>query len=581
MTAQLEISLGQYSDRGLKEINQDFHGAVIPDGPARMMKGITLVIADGISSSDVSQIAAETAVKSFLSDYYCTSEAWSVKTSAQRVIAAVNSWLHAQTRQAAHGDGQGQDRDRGFVCTFSVLVLKSRTAHLFHIGDSRVLRLTGQSLEQLTVDHKIRVSSTQVYLARALGMDAQVEIDYRQLPLSVGDVFVLATDGVAEYADRATLQRLLDDGADLDDAARGLAFHALESGSRDNLTVQLIRIESLPGADAQESRSLSVMLPPPAIPEPGDNFDGWRIIRRLHGSDRSHVFEAVDSVSGTRVALKVPAVSVHDDAEFLRRFVMEEWVARRVSNPHVLRAAVPDRSRQFLYTTMELVEGRSLTRWMRDNPKPPVAMVQAIVSQIGAGLQAMHRRQMLHQDIRPENILIDAAGHITLIDFGSAWVAGVDELASASGDPLPGTQQYMAPEYLLGEQGIAASDLFSLGVLTYQMLSGRLPYGAAMAQAHSRAAQRRLGYDPVVDVDSEIPLFVDAALRKAVRYDPVRRQQDVAEFIADLTRLNPALPGLERPPLAERDPVLFWKSISLILSLVLIVLIGWLATHKP
>ena len=579
LTAQLEISLGQFSDRGRKEINQDFHGALIPDGSARTMKGITMVIADGISSSDVSQIAAETAVKSFLSDYYCTSDAWSVKTSAQRVISAVNSWLHAQSRQAVYGDGLGHERDRGFVCTFSVLVLKSRTAHLFHIGDSRVLRLVGPSLERLTVDHTVHVSSSQTYLARALGMDAQVEIDYRQLPLSVGDVFVLATDGIADYADKATMQRLLAKSTDLDEVARGLASHALESGSRDNLTVQVVRIESLPGAEAEEGGSLSNALSPPGIPEPGMEFEGWKIIRRLHGSDRSHVFEAVDVVSGVRVALKIPAVSVHEDAVFLRRFMMEEWVARRVSHPHVLRAVVPDRPRRFLYTTMELVEGRSLSRWMQDNPNPPVSVVQAIVSQIGAGLQAMHRRQMLHQDLRPENILIDAAGHVTLIDFGSAWVAGVEELTAVSANPLPGTQQYMAPEYLLGESGTAASDLFSLGIITYQMLAGQLPYSAAMAQATSRAAQRRAAYVPLVGEDSEVPLFVDAALRKAVHFDPAKRQQEVAEFIADLSRLNPSLPGLERSALAERDPVVFWKSISLFLFITVTALIGWLATH--
>ena len=581
MTAQLAISLGQYSDRGRKEINQDFHGAIIPDGTVRLMKGMAIAVADGISTSEVSRIAAQTAVKSFLSDYYCTSDAWSVQTSAQRVISAVNSWLHAQTRQAAHGDGHGHDPDRGFVCTFSVLILKSRTAHIFHIGDSRVVRFAGQNLEQLTADHTTTISAKQTYLSRALGMDAQVEIDYRKVPLSVGDVFILATDGVADHLDRTALRRLLVDGADLDEVARTLASHALDKGSQDNLTLQIVRIDSLPAADLKESRSLSTTLPLPAIPEPGQDFDGWRIIRRLHGSDRSHVFEAVDIISGTRVALKVPAIAVHEDHDFLRRFAMEEWVARRVSNPHVLRAAAPDRPRQFLYTTMELVEGLSLTRWMRENPRPPVATVQAIVSQIGAGLQAMHRRQMLHQDLRPENIIIDAAGHVTLIDFGSAWVAGVDELPAIADDHLPGTEQYMAPEYLLGEQGTAASDLYSLGVVTYQVLSGRLPYGAAMAQARSRGGQRRLGYDPVVDTDSEIPIFVDAALRKAVHYDPARRQQDVAEFIADITRLNPALPGLERPPLAERDPVIFWKSISLSLSLALISLIGWVATHQP
>src|SRR5215470_9285866 len=102
MARQLAISLGQWSDKGRKEINQDFHGALIPNEPLLSMKGIAVVLADGISSSNVSQIASESAVKSFLTDYYCTSESWSVKTSAHRVLAATNSWLNAQNRRSQY-----------------------------------------------------------------------------------------------------------------------------------------------------------------------------------------------------------------------------------------------------------------------------------------------------------------------------------------------------------------------------------------------------------------------------------------------------------------------------------------------
>ena len=94
MTRQLKVSIGQYSDKGRKEINQDFHGALVPKEPQLGAKGVAIVLADGISSSSVSQIASEAAVTSFLEDYYCTSDAWSVKTSAERVLSATNSWMH-------------------------------------------------------------------------------------------------------------------------------------------------------------------------------------------------------------------------------------------------------------------------------------------------------------------------------------------------------------------------------------------------------------------------------------------------------------------------------------------------------
>ena len=138
MARELKVSIGQCSERGRKDVNQDFYGALIPAPPLLATKGIAAVLADGISSSQVGRIAAETAVKSFLTDYYCTPDSWSVKTSAQRVIAAVNSWLNAQTRRS----GFAHDRDKGYVCTFSALIVRNAAAHIFHAGDLRIWRLT-------------------------------------------------------------------------------------------------------------------------------------------------------------------------------------------------------------------------------------------------------------------------------------------------------------------------------------------------------------------------------------------------------------------------------------------------------
>jgi serine/threonine protein phosphatase PrpC len=192
MTSALRVSVGQHSDKGRKSINQDFYGVCIPQEPRLTSKGIAVALADGIGSSEVSQIASELAVMSFLDDYYCTSEAWSVKKSVECVLTATNSWLHAKTRQSQYRF----DKDRGYVCTLSGLVIKSTTAHVFHVGDSRIYRLHGGSLEQLTDDHRTWVSEGQSYLARAVGFNPQIEIDYHALPVEKGDIYLLATDGV-------------------------------------------------------------------------------------------------------------------------------------------------------------------------------------------------------------------------------------------------------------------------------------------------------------------------------------------------------------------------------------------------
>ena len=115
----LRISLGQHTDKGVKSLNQDFHGCYVPGDDLLSSKGISLAVADGISSSEVSHIASESAISGFLADYYATTDAWSVKTAVERVLGATNSWLYSQTRQNRY-----DEQDQGYVCTFSALVLR-------------------------------------------------------------------------------------------------------------------------------------------------------------------------------------------------------------------------------------------------------------------------------------------------------------------------------------------------------------------------------------------------------------------------------------------------------------------------
>jgi serine/threonine protein phosphatase PrpC len=564
MRQQLHIVIGQKSDKGAKEINQDFHGALIPDEPLLGSKGIAVALADGISSSDVSHIAAETAVKSFFTDYYCTSDAWSVKTSAQRVIAAANSWLNAQNRRGPHAD----DRDRGYVCTFSALVIKSTTAHIFHVGDACVSLVADRSLERLTEEHRIVLSSHESYLGRALGVNHNIEIDYIARPVKPGDTFVLMTDGVHEHVDALFITGAIrDHSTDLDTAASLIVDEALRRGSTDNLTVQIVRVDAIPLGDGGEAVEQSAQLPLPDVPEPRDILDGYRIIRKLHGSSRSHIFLASDIETGTTAALKVPSIDLRGNPAYLRQFMLEEWAARRIDNAHVLKACTPSRPRQSLYVTMEFIEGQTLRQWMTDNPEPGLESVRGIIEQVARGLQAFHRKEMLHQDLRPDNIMIDRTGTVKIIDFGSVSVAGVTEARAAATDGgVPGTHQYAAPEYFLGEAGTSQSDLFSLGVIAYEMLTGRLPYGTRMAAASTRGQQQKLVYDPAADEQLKIPLWVDFALQKAVQPDPALRYSELSELVAFLRTPDPDARMAKRP-LLQRNPAAVWQGVCALLLL--------------
>lgn len=570
---RLSVSLGQCSRAGRKGVNQDFHGAVLPREPLLGTKGIVVALADGIGSSPVSQEASAASVRSFLDDYYATSDAWSVRRSAQRVLGATNAWLHAQTLRS-HARF---DKDRGYVCTFSALVLRGREVHVLHVGDARIYRVHARALEQLTKDHRVHLSSEASFLARALGASAHVEIDYACLEAEPGALYLLATDGAYTHLDvDAVNGALARFPGDLDAAAGALVDAAEARGAEDDMTVQLVRIDTVPpaGADPFPPLRKGLALPPPLAPRM--QFEGYTVVRELHASARSHVYLAVDDATGLQVALKTPAAAMAGEPDHLDRFLLEEWVARRVNSPHVLRAHASERPRQHVFGAMEYVEGQTLAQWMVDHPRPSLDAVRTIVAQVAKGLQALHHKEMFHQDLRPDNVMVDRAGTVRIIDFGSTLVAGLAPAVpdSARSDPITGTLQYTAPERFLGQPVTPQADLFALAVLTYQMLTGRLPYGLQVTQLRGAADLRRLRYVPARHARPDLPDWLDAVLQKALHPNPWRRQEAVSEFMHDLHAPGAHLLRKRTVPLAERDPVVFWQATTALLGLVVLVLLG-------
>ncbi|MAS26585.1 MAG: protein kinase [Oceanospirillaceae bacterium] len=573
MQTHLTVSVGQASDKGVKAVNQDFYGVLIPEDHLLASKGIAIALADGISSSSVSQLASSAVVKSFLDDYFCTSEAWSVKKSALQVLLASNSWLYAQSRRSEFRS----DMNRGYVCTFSGLIIKSSTAHLFHVGDTRVYRIQGNRLEQLTTDHRYYASAEKSYLTRAMGMEQQLDLDYQSLTVQAGDTFILATDGIYEFVNAQRITEIIASNAtDLQSAAEEILQAAMDNASDDNLTIQIIRIDNTPAANTDDIHQQLTELPFPPELNPRDEFDGYRILRKVHSSPRSHVYAAQDIDSGEQVIIKTPSGELRDNTAYLERFLMEEWIARRIDSAHVLKPVKNKRKPNYLYVATEFIEGITLAQWMRDNPRPQLDEVRNIIEQTAAGLRAFHRLEMLHQDLKPDNIMIDKNGTVKIIDFGSVRVAGILEIDTpVERLELLGTAQYSAPEYFLGVSGTPASDVFALGVITYQMLTGRLPYGTAVSKARTAKAQNRLSYPPIhfIDEATEIPHWVDMAIKKSLTPEPHKRYQEPSEFMYDLSHPNKQFLRLAKEPLLQRNPVQFWQGVSLLLAIAVVVLL--------
>lgn len=572
LAARLELALGQHSCAGRKGINEDAIGIRIPDGALLTTKGAAAVIADGVSSAEAGREASQSCVTGFLSDYYSTPETWTVRHSARQVLTALNRWLYRS--------GQGlPDARRGYLSTFSAVILKSRRAHLFHAGDSRIYRLRDGELEQLTRDHVVPVGRGQSYLARALGLDVHLEMDYRALPLEAGDTFLLSTDGVHDWLSPAFIAAQLQVDQPPADVCRALCDAALAAGSDDNLSCQLLRVEALPRPEMDDVvEQLTALRFPPQL-GPGHELDGYRVERELHASARSQVYLVRDSESGERYCMKTPSMNFEDDPAYIERFVMESWIGSRIQSPHVVRVVEPRRARSALYYLTEYVDGMSLARWMREHPRPPVDEVVSLMSQVARGVQAMHRRETLHQDLKPDNILIDASGQVKIIDFGSCRVAGIAEIDTPlTRDRALGTETYAAPEYRLGRAPDNSADQFALAVITFELLTGELPFGGRLAQCRSQRDFLATRYTPSYRLNPRVPVWMDGALRRALRFHPERRHGEVAELAHELQHPNPAYLEFHQRPLLERNPLRFWQGLAALLALAeLATLALWLA----
>ena len=565
----LSFTVAQHSVAGVKPQNEDAIGIRIPQGLTLTNKGAVAVIADGVSAAEAGKEASETCVHNFLSDYYSTPDSWGVKKSTTQVLTALNRWLFGQGRSFT-------DAQKGYVSTFSSVIFKSQTAHIFHVGDSRIYRLRDNDLEQLTRDHTTFISSEQSYLARAMGLDVKLDVDYRSVDLEIGDIFFLSTDGIHDFVKdrdlRSALRTLVGEPAEqqFDACCVNLVEIALENSSRDNLSCQILRVDSFPKQSIDDiSRKLSELPFPPAL-EPGMILDGYRIERELHASSRSQVYLVRDVDTDQRYCMKTPSANFDDDLPYIDRFVMESWIGNRIDNPHVAKVVDSEKSKSCLYYLTEFVDGITLERWIKENPKPPVQDVILLVQQIVKGIRAFHNRETLHQDIKPGNILIDNNGQIKIIDFGSCFIQGIAEISTPlEREGILGTAAYSAPEVVINGKSTVQSDIFSLAVIVYEMLTGQPPFGGKLEECRTSKAYLKTKYIPCYDINPLIPIWIDGAVKKGLRFQPERRYDDTSEFFHELQKPNPKYKKGQGDALLEANPLLFWQVLSGLLFVAL------------
>ncbi|MCO1335920.1 bifunctional protein-serine/threonine kinase/phosphatase [Microbulbifer sp. OS29] len=553
------LQLFSASCAGLRQHNDDACAVRLPASAELQRHGSLAAVADGVANAEAGGEAARAAINGFFSDYYSTPETWSTKHAVARVLHSLNSWLFRQS-------GGSSEIRRGWLTTFSAVIFKGTSAHLVHIGDSRIYRVRHGKLECLSRDHSHTLGPGRTFLSRALGMDAHIDVDYRCEELQLDDIFLISSDGIHDFLSEMVLTELLLDFCS--STPRQLIDTALQAGSTDNLSGIVCRVNSvgLPQCDELAMRNRELPFAPDL--RPGQQLDRFLILQELHASSRSHLYLARDQETDALRVIKTPSVNFCDDPLYITRFIAEEWTGRRVSHPGIIKAFAPATERRCLYHILEYIEGQTLRQWMQLNPQPKIHQVRDLLGQLVSALRSLQRLEIVHGDLKPENIMMRNDGRLVIIDLGGADGPGLREQLHLSGECPPGSKNYAAPEFFFGDSASHRSDIFSLGVITYELLTGKYPYPERLGNHHYRLkSYNQMRFTNASSYRNDIPHWIDAALQKACATDPMKRYNALSEFVQDLQIPNSQFKAPQKRPLLERNPLLCWQLLALLLLL--------------
>ena len=283
---------------------------------------------------------------------------------------------------------------------------------------------------------------------------------------------------------------------------------------------------------------------------PGDLLDHYQIDSLVARSGMASIYKATDTRDGRTVAVKIPHPEMEADPLLFDRFKREQDIGQKLDHPGVMKVFRDDRHSR-IYMVMEWVSGRLLRDEMSGGRKLPADRACRITARICGALDYIHANGVVHRDLKPENIMVDSDDNIKLIDFGIAGHEGSRRLTFAQLSNVMGTPDYISPEQVKGKRGDGRSDIYAVGVMLYEMLTGKVPFSGANAFL---TMNERLLNNPVPprEIDPSISPELQEIIYRAMERDPKNRYAHAREFAGDLEHQD-------QVGVAERPELHDWK----------------------
>jgi serine/threonine-protein kinase len=528
----MEFTYAQLSSQGpVRSNNEDYVGCWQPkEQEEQRNRGAVVAIADGVGGQGQGEVASRLAVETAIARF----QELKPDTPPRQALFYIFTYANlAVYDQGMENRGEGR-----MATTLTISLLRNDEATIGHVGDCRVYLVEEGRIRRVTADHsyaamqvkmglmsedEAAASDMRCVLTRSLGKEPTVQLDYYTVQVRQGNRLVQCSDGLHHCLRDEEIAEIVSHDPPAE-ACRRLVDLAVRRGTDDNLSVQIVEVQKV--EHVMYYRGLPIYCEPEPQMSPemevGQVLDErFQITDVISRSGMASIFKARDLTSGQDVAVKVPFMQFESDPAFFSRFEREEAIGRTLDHPYILHIlAVEDKSRP--YIVMELLKGQTLRQVLRSVERLPAEHALDIAARICEALEYLHAKNIIHRDLKPENIMLCDDGSIRVMDFGIAKAVGLRRLTFTGFSAAMGTPDYMAPEQVKGKRGDARTDLYSLGAMLYEMLTGSTPFEGVNPYAIMNA---RLVGDPVAPrkLNPEISPEVEEIVLHAMEQKPYDR----------------------------------------------------------
>jgi serine/threonine protein phosphatase PrpC len=544
----MEVTCTERSVQGpVRPNNEDLASFLQPDSiEQRRTHGSLALLADGVGGEERGELASRLAIEAALRTFEAAEPDTAPATLLGRMFNAANLAVY----EAAH---YGAHKGKGVMSTtLAASLFRNDAVAVAHVGDTRIYHLRGETLTRLTTDHSYvslevklglvserdaMTSRLRSVLTRSIGHDPICRVTFGSQRLEQGDIIIQCTDGLYAGVIDDEIREIVSHHPPPDACDRLIAL-AERRGADDNITVQIISVRGIEMVNYNRGSPIYYRVPDltPAGTDiaPGQVLDDrYEVNEVISRSGMASIFKVTDRDDGRTVAVKVPHMQFESDIASYQRFEREEAIGLSLDHPSVLKILPGPAHKSRPYIVMEFLEGQTLAEVLAALRPLPEKDAVGIASRVCEALEYLHAHNVIHRDLKPQNIMLCADGSVRLMDFGIAKAERARRLTWVGFSPTLGTPDYMAPEQVKGRRGDERTDIYSLGAILYEMITGSVPFEGESPYVIMNA---RLSGDPVAPrkLNAHLTPQIEEITLHALARDPGQRYRSAAEMKADL-----------------------------------------------